>query len=811
MKYAIRILLLGLSLALLCLLGACTGPAGDSETAADTTPAYEAPTVPDADTPTEAPTEVPTEAVTEDPNKIPEVSADVIGTGNVATEGYAMAGSTKTGTNILLNDGDPATGFVSREFGGTDVDTYVFIDLGRQFTLRSVVLLPMTGKEAAFPQTFDVTEKLRAGAENEVAVLIRPVGLASRDVQLGELGLTMGGGGDHEHFRKAPHMYGWDILPHLPVSGLWRDVRVEVLPAVRIENPAWIVTDVDAKKRMANIRLLYRVHAPLRHWYKAKTRATLSRNGKVAWSNESELRGSQVVQTAWDIPDVDLWWPRGAGEPALYDAKIEVFGEKGERLAEDVRKIGLRSVDLEYSDRKPPENPGRMLFRINGEPIYIRGVNWVPLDPVPSCQQAHLKDVLPMLADLNCNLVRVWGGGVYEPEEFFNWCDANGVMVWQDFMFACAIPPQDDEFAARFREEALAVVLRLRNHPSLTLWAGDNENDVASHWSLWNLQRDPNTSRISREVIPNLLKEYDVTRPYLPSSPFVSRDAFAGRSKPSEDHLWGGERGWWKTDYYVKTPYWFCSEGGSHAVPCRKSMERMMGLDEAARPWTNPDAATWRDLEWNDTWHLHATCPFLDRKIDPFFRNNHVTRQCAALWGEVPRHDLDLFIAQSQTAQAESIKFQVEWFRSHKFTEKGGFVVWNLRDGWPTVSDAICDYYGNRKRAYAALKASYRSVMLMVTEDGRLIAINDTLKPVEGKAKVVEAKDGKTVFDGPFEVAANGLATLTKLAWDGQGLFRIEWTSDVGTGRNHYLHGLPPFQWADYCRWAKDLVDTPCF
>lgn len=157
MKYAIRILLLGLSLALLCLLGACTGPAGDSETAADTTPASEAPTVPDADTPTEAPTEVPTEAVTEDPNKIPEVSADVIGTGNVATEGYAMAGSTKTGTNILFNDGDPATGFVSREFGGTDVDTYVFIDLGRQFTLRSVVLLPMTGKEAAFPQTFDVT------------------------------------------------------------------------------------------------------------------------------------------------------------------------------------------------------------------------------------------------------------------------------------------------------------------------------------------------------------------------------------------------------------------------------------------------------------------------------------------------------------------------------------------------------------------------------------------------------------------------------------------------------------------------------
>ena len=159
MKYAFRILMIGLSVCLLCLLGACSGTHGAGETAGETDPSSEptaVPTAPDTDAPTEAPTEVPTEAVTEDPNLVPEVSADVIGTGNVATEGYAMAGSTQTGTNILLNDGDPATGFVSREFGSTSVDTYVFIDLGRQFTLRSVVLLPMTGKEAAFPQTFDV-------------------------------------------------------------------------------------------------------------------------------------------------------------------------------------------------------------------------------------------------------------------------------------------------------------------------------------------------------------------------------------------------------------------------------------------------------------------------------------------------------------------------------------------------------------------------------------------------------------------------------------------------------------------------------
>ena len=481
---------------------------------------------------------------------------------------------------------------------------------------------------------------------------------------------------------------------------------------------------------------------------------------------------------------------------------VRPSGEEGEVLVSNVRRIGLRTVDLDCSDIREGTDSGKFLFRINYTPIYVRGVNWVPLDPIPSRQAGLLKDVLPMMSDLNANMVRIWGGGVYEPDAFYDWCDENGVMVWQDFMMACTVPPQDDGFAAKMAEEVRFQVLRLRDHASLVLWAGDNENDQAGSWTLAPRHRDPNTNRITREVIPNVLKEFDVTRPYLPSSPFVSRDAFAGRSKPSEDHLWGGERGWWKTDYYVKTPYWFCSEGGSHAVPCRKSMERMMGLEEAARPWTNPDAATWRDLEWNDPWHLHATCPFLDRKIDPFFRNNHVTRQCAALWGEVPRHDLDLFIAQSQTAQAESIKFQVELFRSEKIERRGGYIVWNLRDGWPTLSDAICDYYGERKKSYFALKRAFQDVLVMVTEDGALRVLNDTLKPVGGHVKVVEAKDGRMIFEGPFEVESNGSNTLTRLHWDGQGLYRIEWTSDAGNGKNHYLHGEPPFAWNDYCRWT---------
>ena len=652
------------------------------------------------------------------------------------------------------------------------------------------------------PHTFDVTGKVREGAENEVAVLIRPVGLAAREVTLGELGYTMGGGADHEYFRKAPHMFGWDILPHLPVSGLWRDVRFEIRPAVRVEHPAWIVKNLDLKRKSAEFVIQCRIHAPFRHYYKASVRYSLLKDGAVRTANTVPFRGPQCKANLF-LGNAQFWWPRGAGPQPLYEAKIEVLDAAGEVLASDVRRIGVRTVALEYDDRKLPERPGRMLFKVNGVPVYVRGVDWVPLDPIPSEQKRHFKDVLPMMADLNANLVRVWGGGVYEPDEFFDWCDANGVMVWQDFMTACAVPPQDDDFAARFRAETLSVVLKLRNRASLVLWAGDNENDLASRWSLGKLARDPNTYRITREVIPNVLKEYDVTRPYLPSSPYVSKEAFAKKAEPAEDHMWNGARAWWKTDYYTKTPCWFCSEGGAHAVPARSSLERMMGKSAAERPWVNPDAKSWKDLQWTDEWLYRATNPYLDKQNYLVHRNDIVLKQCAALFGDVPRHDLDLFIAQSQSAQAESVKFQTENFRSQKFATKGGFVVWNLRDGWPTVSDAFTDYYGEKKKAYQALKAVYRNVLVMVAEDGRLLAINDTLQPVKGTVKVVEAKDGHVVHEGAFSVKANGLSEVTKLAWDGQGLFKIEYAVGGEVFKNHYLHGEPPFAWTDYQAWTR--------
>ncbi|MBR0506191.1 MAG: hypothetical protein IJJ84_12365, partial [Kiritimatiellae bacterium] len=195
----------------------------------------------------------------------------------------------------------------------------------------------------------------------------------------------------------------------------------------------------------------------------------------------------------------------------------------------------------------------------------------------------------------------------------------------------------------------------------------------------------------------------------------------------------------------------------------------------------------------------------------PLSRNDLVLKQTSALFVDEPRHDLDLFIAQSQSAQAEAIKFQVELFRSQKFTKKGGFVVWNLRDGWPTISDAVCDSFGTKKKSYFALKAAYRDVLPIVTEDRRLVVVNDLLAPAKGQVKLTEAATGKVVLERDYEAAPNCVTDLASVAWEGQGMFLIDYTvQEAGraraprapqTYRTHYLHGEPPFKWSDYAKW----------
>ena len=681
-------------------------------------------------------------------------------------------------------------------FGGIDTLADVFLN-GEKIGESANMLIE---------QRFDVTKKVRPGA-NTVQVLLRPVLLDAQYATVGDMTSGAEPGADLIRYRKAAHMGGWDIFPRVLAQGLWRSVRFEVEDPVRLRECAWIVKDLNVRNRWAQFMFRSRVEAPFAVLDNARLRCTLSRNGAVRAAQETTLFSYHPV-VQFGIGNVDLWWPHGFGEPALYDAVAEIVDRDGTVLARDARKVGIRRIELVRDDVYGPDRPGQFLFKVNDEPCYIRGSNWVPLDAFHGRDLQHLIPTLDMWKDLNCNMVRVWGGGVYEPDAFFDWCDANGMMVWQDFMTGCDVFPQDDAYARATREEILATVIRHRNHPSIALWSGNNENDEAFTWLVGpKLARDPNLDRVSRKTIPDVLFEYDLTRPYLPSSPYRSPDVVAGRAKPSELHLWGA-RAAYKVPYYTNSPAWFASEMGYHGCPNLASLKKMM-TPGCVSPWTeitNGGADPRRDFHWNDEWQLKAcNAGLAPGVLRHGTRNSLMTNQAKILFGAVAR-DVEGFVEQSQTVQAEAMKTFCELFRSRKFTRFNGLIWWNVRDGWPIISDAVVDYYGGKKKAYFALKNAQKDQIVCVVDDRTAWAVNDARRAVKGRATFTDKATGKVFLEKEFEIPANGKLALGTVPFSGQGVVLIEATLDGKPFRNHFLYGEPPFKWADVQAWLPDYA-----
>ena len=654
------------------------------------------------------------------------------------------------------------------------------------------------------PHRMDVTRRLKKGT-NELQVLIRSVFCEAQNEHVGQMAYFNGlGFADNAPFRKAAHMGGWDIFPRFYGAGLWRSVQLEVEPPVRIGDVAWITRSY-GKNHEGNVCWLkaqFRVQGPFSVFRDGSTvRLAVSRGQKIVASCERPLHS---VHNCYELTasGFDLWWPKGAGRQPLYEARIAIVSAQGHVVASTRQRIGFRTVELVRDDVYGPDRPGQFLFKINGEPIYVRGTNWVPTDAVPSRQSRRLESVLALVDDLNCNMVRIWGGGVYEPDAFFDFCDERGIMVWQDFMTACAEFPQNDRYAAATEKEVREIVMRLRNRASLVLWSGNNENDATLAWSGGcDFGLDPNGERTSRSTIPRVLREFDVTRPYLPSSPYHSPDIARGLAQPSEMHLWG-ERGYYKTPFYTNSPCWFASEMGYHGAPNRSSLERMM-TPENLYPWRNPETADGRRLDWNEEWRLKASNPFLERESVLWARNDLMTKQIAIMFGAVER-DLDGFIAQSQAIQAEAMKTFCELFRSRKFTRFNGLVWWNVSDGWPQISDAVVDYYGGKKQAYYALKVAQRDVLALLVDDGSLWVVNDLRRRVGGRVVCTDRASGKRLIDADYAVDANAKVRVGHMAFSGQGMIEIEYTADgKGPLRNHFVYGAPPFSWTRFRDWTS--------
>lgn len=591
--------------------------------------------------------------------------------------------------------------------------------------------------------------------------------------------------------RKPAHEWGWDIAPRMALGGIFRSVRMEAVPEDEIIDCLLAADRVSEEEAKLVCHYNLRLADPELAGYELEISG---RCGDSGFQRREVVTFTSGVMR-FTVAHPRLWWPRDWGEPALYEVVCKLR-RNGVTAAEHRFNFGIRTVELFHRDLATELPEADFQFLVNGRPLHIHGCNHVPLDALHSRDSGRLEQFFQLVNESGVNMLRVWGGGVYESEEFYDCCDRFGILVWQDFMLGCAIYPQDDEFAAVIRSEAEAVVRRLRRHPSIALWAGDNECDQV--WCHGAMRRDPNGNRINRQVIREVVERLDPRRPYLPSSPYVAPDAYAVAVERGvspdlatpEQHLWG-PRNYFKSDFYRHTSASFVSEIGYHGCPDPESIRSFIS-PERLWPWRN-----------NPEWDYHASNPWYGIDDTLNYRTSLMAEQMREFFGFIPEN-LEDFAQASQFCQAEAKKYFIEMIRGAK-PAMSGVIWWNLLDCWPQFSDAVVDYYFRRKAAFDYIRRSQAPFVVLIGEavgwKYPVRAINDRLTPEVGKLTIRDFDGGETLLERRFEVEGNGEKTLGELpaSSTSQRLLLLEWELDSGRrGGNHYLTGLPPYDFVRY-------------
>ncbi len=627
---------------------------------------------------------------------------------------------------------------------------------------------------------YDVFADFNIG-ENEMVVHILPICIYARKYEVEPDRFALKYGFTALNIRKAPHMFGWDIMPRIVSAGIWKDVTLEKIKQDKIKDVYFTVNSIDAETNTANIRFC--VNTEVSGDFITDYSIRIYGKCKTSEFDITEKLWNTGYQFVFNLPNAMLWMPKNYGEQNLYDTHIELICNN-KVLDTYSLNIGIRTAELETSDSNSENEVGDFCFKINGQRIFAMGTNHVPLDALHSRDEERLDKALDMIDDLDCNIVRCWGGNVYESDRFFDFCDKHGIMVWQDFAMACASYPQTEEFADKIKEEAIYQIKRLRNHPSLVLWAGDNECDIAYRNWTGGEKKDPNTNIITRRVLKELTRTYDYSRPYLASSPFVSETAHKTDFPMPENHVWG-PRDYFKSDFYKNAKCRFASETGYQGFPSPKSLAKFLKSPDVI---FNPDGTP------SEEYTVHAASPETAPDSPYAYRIGLTYRQIVNLFGSA-ENNFDDLMRQSQISQAEAKKYFIEKFRIKKWYCTG-IVWWNLLDGWPQISDAVVDYYFTKKLAYHYIKRSQQPFCLMFDEpvNGKisLYAVNDTQTDIMADFTVTEMYSENKVLSSSVMSKANTSTKTAEIKTDGNNreFFLIEWNLNETAYKNHFCTDL---------------------
>lgn len=563
----------------------------------------------------------------------------------------------------------------------------------------------------------DCKKQLKVGKNSLTVVFKSPI--KEKEAAYQSLGYQLPAGNDASSLkvspfvRKAPYHFGWDWGPRIVTMGIWRPVYLEAHSFSQLRDVYFEQTAINAQ----NAEITTHIQLDYLHSKEEKIQV-LIKNGTETLAQKSIniAQRTHHFKVDFSINNPELWWCSGLGKPHLYEFTVEVL--KGDQLLHTVsKKIGLRKIELIQS----ADSIGTSYyFKLNGRPVFMKGANYIPQDNLlPRVNQKDYNKTIQNAVAANMNMLRVWGGGIYESDYFYEQCDSAGILIWQDFMFACGMYPSDSSFLANVQKEVQQNVRRLRNHACIALWCGNNEMEVA--WNNWGWQKQfgysPQDSTtiiqgyqtIFNEILPNELAKLDVQQAYVPTSP-LSNWGTPENFKHKSMHYWGVWHGRAPFEKYTSNVGRFMSEYGFQSFPSMQTIEHFA------------DSSQW-SLE-SDVMKHHQKS---------YIGNGMIEKHLETYYPKPS--SFPEFVYLSQLTQAYGISLAIQSHRQSK-GHCMGTLYWQLNDCWTGPSWSSVDYLGNWKALHYQVRDLYKEVLIRAKETKNnqlhLDLVSDKMNAVKG-------------------------------------------------------------------------------
>lgn len=554
------------------------------------------------------------------------------------------------------------------------------LDTYAEVRLNGIVIIQATNMFRKWKA--DIKKALRVG-KNTLKVLFRsPISYNQKKYEAYPYKLPSGSETKEPRVgsftRKAAYHFGWDWGPRFVTMGIWRPVKINTWNTTKITDVHCYTQSIDYQSKEAKMMAEIMVQA---------SKATQVQITIDDTTFAQRLKaGKNVIAYPFTVKNPQLWWCNGEGMPHLYTLKV---GLTHQRLTTQKQlKYGIRTIELVNT----PDSIGTAFyFKLNGKPVFMKGGNYIPQDVfLPRVTTAQYRKLIQDIKNANMNMIRVWGGGIYERDFFYDLCDENGILVWQDFMFAGSLYPGDANFVANVRQEVKENIIRLRNHPCIALWCGNNEIDVA--WKNWGWQKQygysPQDSakiwqdylHLFHKVIPAQLKQFDGHRNYTTTSP-LSNWGTAENFNHSSMHYWGVWHGREPFEKFKDNVGRFMVEYGFQSFPSMETI-RKFAADSS----------------------LSLTSTTMKNRQKSYIGNGLITKHIEQYYN-TPKSFED-FVQLSQQTQAKGLQMAI---REHMGRQPHcmGSLFWQLNDCWPGPSWSVIDYYGRHKLGYEVVKKEF--------------------------------------------------------------------------------------------------------